>query len=113
MNEPITNLSWRRERNGWLLVAGRRRFGRVVPAKTSGMWLSTRSDGQLSDISNLSWAKNAVLAAAELELHFEDRQRRAIDPPKCPEKGGCFTASAPPIAPNARAATGCWSSRPY
>jgi hypothetical protein len=103
MNErsAITNLSWRRERNGWLLVAGRRRFGRVVPAKHSGMWQSTRIDGQSSDIANLSWAKNAVLAAAELELEFEDRQRRASDPPKCPERGGCFTASAPPVAPTA------------
>ena len=101
MNErsAITNLSWRHERNGWLLVAGRRRFGRVVPAKHSGMWQSTRADGQPSDIANLSWSKNAVLAAAELELQFEDRQRRAIDPPKCPEKEGVFNGSAPPVAP--------------
>ena len=108
MNEPpaITNLSWRRERNGWLLVAGRRRFGRVVPAKHSGMWQSTRSDGQPSDIANLSWTKNAVLAAAELELQFEDRQRRAIDPKKCPGKGGCFTASAPAVAKTVLADTG-------
>ena len=99
MNErsAITNLSWRRERNGWLLIAGRRRFGRVVPAKHSGMWQSTRGDGQPSDIANLSWAKNAVLAAAELELQFEDRQRRAIDPPKSPEKQGVFNDSAPPV----------------
>ena len=98
MNErsAITNLSWRRERNGWLLVAGRRRFGRVVPAKHSGMWQSTRSDGQPSDIANLSWAKNAVLVAAERELEFEHRSRPANDPPKWPEKQGVFNGSAPP-----------------
>ena len=90
----ITNLSWRRERDGWLLVAGRRRFGRVVSdAKHSGMWRSVKSGGQLSDLSNLSWAKNAVLIAAERELDFEDHN--AIDPLKCPENRGCFSAASP------------------
>ena len=90
----ITNLKWRRERNSWVLVAGRRHFGRVVPdAKHPGIWRSTRSDGRPSDIANLSHAKNAVLVAAERELEWEDRHRRAIDPPKCPENGGCFSAA--------------------
>jgi len=85
------------------LLAGRRRFGRVV-ADTCypGMWRSMLSDRRLSDIANLAWAKNAVLAAAERELEWEARQRAAITPPKCPEKGGVFEGSAPPIAQNKR-----------
>ena len=52
-------LAWRRDGNGWLLLAGRRRFGRVVPdPKYPGMWRSVKAGGQLSDMSNLSWAKN-------------------------------------------------------
>ena len=94
-------LAWRRDGTGWLLLAGRRRFGRVVPdSKYPGMWLSVKAGGQLSDMSNLSWAKNAVLVAAERELEFEERQRRATDPQKCPEKWGVFRDSSSPIAPN-------------
>jgi hypothetical protein len=39
---------------------------------------------RLSDMSNLSWAKNAVLIAAERELEWEARDLAAIDPRKCP-----------------------------
>src|SRR5262249_37334811 len=107
MRSAITNLSWRRERNGWLLIAGRRRFGRVVPAKHSGMWQSTRSDGQPSDIANLSWAKNAVLVAAELELQFEDRQRRAIDPQNARKKGGVLRPQPRPSRQRHRTGIRC------
>jgi len=62
-----------------------------------GMWRSVKAGGQLSDMSNLSWAKNAVLIAAEREPEWEDRQRRAIDPSKCPEKRGSLPATAPLI----------------
>jgi hypothetical protein len=86
-----TPLAWRRDGDSWVLLAGRRRFGRVIPdGKYPGMWRSVKPGGQLSDMSNLSWAKNAVLIAAERELEWEGRERRAIDPSKCPEKGGCF-----------------------
>ena len=62
-----------------------------------GMWRSVKAGGQLSDMSNLSWAKNAVLIAAEREPEWEDRQRRAIDPSKCPEKGPVFSETSPPM----------------
>jgi hypothetical protein len=32
----------------------------------------------LSDIANLSWAKNAVLASVERDLDYEARNRRKI-----------------------------------
>jgi hypothetical protein len=91
-------LAWRRDGNGWLLLAKRRRFGRVVPdPEHAGMWRSLKSGGQLSEPANLSWAKNAVLVAAERELDFE---RRAIDPPKCPQKRAVFSASSSLVRQN-------------
>src|SRR4029077_6613600 len=84
-------LIWRRDGADWVLFWGRRRFGRVVPdSKYASVWRSVLSDGRLSDRANLTWAKNAVLMAAERELKWEDRQRAAIAPPKCPEKRGIF-----------------------
>jgi hypothetical protein len=92
-------LTWRCDDAGWVLRAGGRRFGRVIPdSKYPGMWRSPLSGGRLSDMANLAWAKNAVLAAAERELEWEARQRAAIVPSKCPEKRGVFEGSAPPIA---------------
>jgi hypothetical protein len=100
-------LTWRRDRDGWLLLAGRRRFGRVVPdQKHDDMWRSVKSCGQLSDMANLSWAKNAVLLEAERELEFEDRQRRATDPSDCPVNGGPFAGSSPLVRQNRRANVG-------
>jgi hypothetical protein len=70
---------------GWQGLArlfdGKRRFGDVVPdAKHPGMWRCVLSDGRLSDMANLSWARNAVLEAATRELEYEARQREGIDP---------------------------------
>jgi hypothetical protein len=88
---------WRRDGDDWILLAGRRRFGRVIPDRQyPGMWRS-KVGGQLSDMANLSWAKNAVLAAAERELEWERHQRRATDPSKCPERGPVFSETAPPM----------------
>jgi len=98
-NPPIPNLSWRRDGRGWLLLAGRRRMGRVIPDfNRPDMWRSTKSRGEYSDIGNLSWSKNAVLVGAELELAFEHRQRAAIDPRKCLENGGLFRPRARPLS---------------
>ena len=84
--------AWRKVGNGWLLLAGRRRFGRVVPDPVHhGLYRSVLPRGRWSDTANLSWAKNAVLVAAERELEFEARQQCAIRPRKCPEKGGVFS----------------------
>jgi hypothetical protein len=95
----MSALAWRRDGDGWLLLAARRKFGRVVPdAEHPGMWRSIKSCGQLSDMSNLSWAKNALLIAAERELEFEDRARRATDNSKRPENGGIFRPRSRPFA---------------
>ena len=83
------DLAWRRDGAGWVLLYKRRRMGRVLPDdQHRGMYRSVLSRGRLSDMASLSWAKNAVLVAAERELEFEHRSRPTNDPSKCPEKGG-------------------------
>jgi hypothetical protein len=92
------DLQWKRDGNDWLLCLGRRRFGRVVPdAKWPGMYRSVLSGGQLSDMANLSWSKNAVLDAAVRELEFEARCEPATDPQKPQQKRGVFQGSASPM----------------
>jgi hypothetical protein len=87
-------LTWRRDGADWVLLSGRRRFGRVVPDTAyPQMWRSALSGGRLSDMANLSWAKNAVLVAAEREFEWEAGSATA--PPNCPEKRGVLAASAP------------------
>jgi len=87
-------LTWRRAGADWVLFLRGHRFGRVVPDnKYPGMWRSTLSGGRLSDMTNLAWAKNAVLVAAERELEWEARTNT---PPKCPEKEVSFQGPAPP-----------------
>jgi hypothetical protein len=99
------SLLWRRDGADWLLLADRRRMGRVVPdSRLAGMWRSIKSRGRLSDMANLSWSKNAVLTAAERDLAFEDRQRRATDPQKCPVNGGVFRPESLPVRKNGSAA---------
>jgi len=95
----MKGLIWRRDGADWILLADRRRFGRVVPdSRYPGMWRSSLAAGRFSDMANLAWSKNAVLVAAERELEWEEeRQRAAIAPPKCPEKRDVFEASAPPV----------------
>ena len=57
------------------------RMGRVVPDKDHpGMWRSVKSNGR-SDLANLSWAKDAVLAQAARELAYE-----AANTPQIPTK---------------------------
>lgn len=64
-------LTWRRDGVAWVLYFGRRRMGRVVPDQhLPNMWRSIRSDGGLSDMANLTWAKNAVVVAAVRELEW-------------------------------------------
>ena len=75
-----SGLQWKRDGADWVLFCNRRRMGRVVPdSKYPGMWRSVKSNRQLSDMANLSWAKNAVLVAAERELEWEARDIAAID----------------------------------
>jgi hypothetical protein len=99
-----SRLGWRRDGTGWLLLADRRRFGRAVPDPDhAGMWRSTLGRGELSDMVNLTRAKNAVLVAAERELEFEDRAPTAIDPSKPQHSGGVFWRSSSLVRQNGRA----------
>src|SRR5262249_33372358 len=109
---PVPTLTWRRDGTGWVLFAGRRRFGRLAAdSKYPGVWRSTRSGARLSGLANLAWAKNAVLMAAERELEWEGRQRAAIAPSNCPGKWGVFGDSAPPVAQTGQALPGEPSSK--
>jgi hypothetical protein len=77
----ISDPQWKRDATGWRLMLGKRCFGRIVSdAKYSGMWRSPLSDGRLSDMANISWAKEAVMQAARRELEFEARSVRGRAP---------------------------------
>jgi hypothetical protein len=79
-------MHWTRDGGDWVLKLGRRKLGRVFPdSQYPGMWRSRRTDGRLSDMANLSWAKNAVLAAAERDI-FSPAAERAFSPPKTQQK---------------------------
>ena len=94
----MDRLRWKRDGSDWLLYLDRRRFGRVVPdGKWPGMFRSVLPSGGLSDIANLSRAKNAVHEAAVRELEFEARRQPANYPRKRPEKRGVFRHTAPPM----------------
>jgi hypothetical protein len=85
------SLTWKRAGNGWRLFAGRRRFDALVPdGRYPGMWRSVLPSGRLSDMANISWAKNAVLLSAERELAWE----AATDPRKCPVNEGVFSTTS-------------------
>jgi hypothetical protein len=110
--DSASPLAWRRDRDaGWCLFANRRRMGRVArDEKHRGMFRSPKTFGRLSDMANLSHAKNAVLVAAELELEFEAKLARpsvspapARDPRICPEKRGVFSGPSSPVRQNRRA----------
>jgi hypothetical protein len=75
----MTNaLRWHCDGNDWVLMCGRRRFGRVYPdPKWPGMWRSTLPNGRPSDMANLTWSKNAVLVMAEREMEWESRHKAA------------------------------------
>lgn len=69
--DRTAQLYWTRDGDDWVLKLGRRKMGRVFRDKQyPSMWRSCRADGRLSDMANLSWAKNAVLASAERDIHY-------------------------------------------
>jgi hypothetical protein len=54
-------LKWQRDGGDWLLLFNRRRIGHVVPdSRYPKMYRSVRTDGRLSDMANLSRAKDAA-----------------------------------------------------
>jgi hypothetical protein len=90
-------LTWQRAGADWVLLHKRRRMGRVVPDdEHPGMYRLALSRGRLSDMANLSWAKDAALAAAICELQWEANDR-ATNLAKRPEKGVCLPVTAPLI----------------
>ena len=103
-----SSLQWKRAGRGWRLFDGRRRFGDVIPdSEYPGMWRCVLSGGRVSDMANLSWAKNAVLEAAVRELQYEARQNAATDPSKCPENEGVFGGGASLVRSDAEGRVGC------
>ena len=92
-----SQLKWQRDGGDWILLYHRRRMGRVVPDPAQpGMYRSLKS-GDFSDISKLTWAKDAVLAQAIREVF-------ANDPLKMPSKTGVsksnFVTRARQIVPH-------------
>jgi hypothetical protein len=86
----VRSLAWRKIGKSWQLFAGKRRFGKVIPdRKHPGMWRAPLSGGRLSDMANLSWARNAVMEAAIREIEWEARQA-AITPSNSQQIGGVF-----------------------
>jgi hypothetical protein len=91
-------LTWRRHGTAWRLFVGRRRFGDVVPdSKYPRMWRSPKSNRRMSDMANLSWAKNAVVEEAIRELEWEARRRRAITPSKSQQIASVFESRSSPM----------------
>jgi hypothetical protein len=73
-----SQLKWKRDGSDWVLLRGRRRMGRVTPdVQYAGMWRSPKSGGRVSDMANLSWAKDAVMAEGIRELAWKTRQQAA------------------------------------
>lgn len=94
------DLAWKRHGDHWVLKAGSRKFGRVVPDATyPGMWRPVLLSGGLGDMANLSWAKSVTLDAAVREIEWDIAQRsvQALQFPA--ENEGVFSQPAPPIAP--------------
>jgi hypothetical protein len=88
------SLVWRRAGKGWQLFAGKRRFGKVIPdSKHPGMWRTPLLNGRVSDMANLSWARNAVMEAAVREIEFEAKQE-ANTPSNSQQIGAVFQAPA-------------------
>ena len=88
-----SQLKWQRDGDEWVLLYRRSRLGGVVPDPANqGMYRSLKSR-DFSDISNLSWAKDAVVAQAIREVAYE----LANDPSKCPVKRGSQKAISSPV----------------
>jgi hypothetical protein len=94
-----SQLKWTREGDAWILLYRRRRMGRAVPDKDhSGMWRSVKVDGILSDIANLSWSKDAVLAQAVRGVAYQLSCKR---PSKSQQTSGSFQPKSSSIHLNA------------
>ncbi len=89
-----SQLKWQRDGSDWILLYRRRRMGRVVlDPDYPGMWRSPKPGGRLSDMANLSWSKDAVLAQAVREVAYE----AANDPSKPQQNRGSQKAISSPM----------------
>jgi hypothetical protein len=62
-----THLTWRQLNGAWALhCQGRRRAVLCVEPDVTypGMWRIRRSDGSLSDMANLTWARDGAMSLA-------------------------------------------------
>ena len=92
-----SQLKWTREGDAWILLYRRRRMGRAIPdPEWPGTWQSIKGSG-LSDMANLSWSKDVVLAQAAREVAYE----RANTPSKPQQNRGSFQPKSSPIHLNA------------
>ena len=99
-------LRWRRDGADWELLYRARRMGRVVPdGRHPGMFRSPKSDGRKSDMSNLTWAKAAVMTEAIRELAWDLGRKAATDPSKCSANEGVNPPPGAPVTPDRAAAT--------
>ena len=101
--EARSLLKWQRVNAlEWVLLYRRRKMGRVISDKDyPGMYRSILPDGSLSDVANLSWSKDAVLAQAVREVAYDLSCKRPLD--SLGNKGGKSGDLAPhslkPAAP--------------
>jgi len=70
------NLTWVQDGSAWVVRNGRLELARVVPdEKQPGMWRVRCADGRLSDMANITWAKDAAATMALAVLNRSDDAR--------------------------------------
>lgn len=103
---PRLTWKWKRDGADWVLWCGRRRMGRVVPdSQHPGMYRSVKSGGRRSDMANVAWTKDSVLAAAIRDLEWEASHKAARDASKAQENVGSKSTICPSIRGNDLPAT--------
>ena len=81
MTTTPNDLAWKREGTDWVLKAGKRRFGRVVPDATyPGMWRPVLLNRPLGSTASASGCESIILDAAVRELEWEIAQRSVRHP---------------------------------
>jgi hypothetical protein len=107
-NYSRRHLTWVRHGTAWLVRHSGTELARVVPdEKYPGMWRVRSPDGRLSDMANITWAKDAAVTMALVVLNRSDDV--GID-------GGDGTQKEKPksavqVPPDTgRAATGDWAT---
>jgi hypothetical protein len=71
-----SHLRWGRDGAAWVVSHGGAELARVVPdEKYRGMWRVRSPEGRLSDMANITWAKDAAAAMALAILNRSDDVR--------------------------------------